>query len=289
MAKLCVGTERRIKSLASKPENFNAHGQLYYQTLVLSEPHLSRIEKQVLSRWGRLWYRELQHPDFTLRAFSSGRCMVFAHSPTWRSSLTEELSKIWDQKAVSAFNENLQVNGSTLELAIALPGVPSGQHYEDKAGLVSIDTDHTPKDQGNIEIKVNIGEFDRRFSAMEQQIAQLATSGGYLGFQQFKDMIYVLVSNVKELIDLIRSTSSNTTVGNSIDPKIGNGIGSLPSSDPPTVLIEPSPASIRCPRAKELSLGIWFCGSRIVFERGHARMVPLRCFHPGFEKCPYYG
>jgi len=200
-----VGTHRRIKPTAGKPENFDAHGQLYYQTLVLSEPHLAKIPREVLSRWGKPWYRELSHPDFTLRAFASGRCLVFAHRLSWRDALKEELSRLWDPQAVSSFLACLQVNGCKLELAVAIPGVPSGQHYEDKAGLVSIDTDHTPKSQGNVEIKVNIGEFDRRLSSMEQQIAQLASSGGYVGLQQLKDQVFILAKDMRSIVSLFSS------------------------------------------------------------------------------------
>lgn len=303
-----VGTDRRIKapaaSPANKPENFNAHGQLYYQTLVLSDPHLEKLPSLTTSRWGLPWYRSLSNASFTLRAFvgegrSHGKCLVFPHVASWRDPLAESLFDIgWDAQAIASFDECLQVNGSTLELAVAIPGVPSGQHYSDKSGLVSIDTDHTPKDSGNVEIKVNIGEFDRRLSSMETQIAKFTASSGYLGFQQLKDMVYVLAASMKELTAVVKGL----VVGNYVDKQVGTlpprNIApdnapinvAHPSSieEPPVVLTTTSPVPIRCPHAKELSPGSWYCGPRTVFASGRARLNPIPCFRPGFEKCDHY-
>jgi hypothetical protein len=299
MSNSSVGTDRRINAPAAsspkKPENFNAHGLLYYQTLVLSDSHLERIPGLKLSRWGLPWYRSLSNSNFTLRAFvgegkSHGKCLVFPHTADWRDPLAESLFDLgWDAQAIASFDECLQVNGSTLELAVAIPGVPSGQHFSDKSGLVSIDTDHTPKDSGNVEIKVNIGEFDRRLSSMETQIAKFTASSGYLGFQQLKDMVYVLASRMNQLVDLIKTgmLSGNIPIGNSV----GNNVDTLPPSsieEPPVVLTVSSSEPVRCPHAKELSPGSWYCGPRTVFAEGRARLTPLPCFRPGFEKCDHY-
>lgn len=297
-----VGTDRRINctndrrtnSTSKKPENFNAHGLLYYQTLVLSDPHLEKLPDLVTTRWGLPWYRSLSNASFTLRAFvgegkSHGKCLVFPHVASWRDPLAESLFDIgWDAQAIASFDECLQINGSTLELAVAIPGVPSGQHFSDKSGLVSIDTDHTPKDSGNVEIKVNIGEFDQRLAAMENQIVKLVTSGGYLGFQQLKDMVYSIAASMRDLTAVVRGL----VVGNNVAPNVGNAVGTLPPAssvvEPPVVLTVSASEPVRCPHVKELSPGSWYCGPRTVFTEGHARLNPLPCFKPGFEKCDHY-
>lgn len=305
-----VGTHRRIKSPGGKPENFDAHGQLYYQTLVLSEPHLAKIPREVLSRWGKPWYRELSHPDFTLRAFASGRCLVFAHQISWRESLKAELSRLWDPQAVSSFGQCLQVNGAKLELAVAIPGVPSGQHYEDKAGLVSIDTDHTPKSQGNVEIKVNIGEFDRRLSAMEQQITNLATSGGYLGIQQLKDQVFVLARDMRSMVSLFSSylKAGSPLAAEGSNPSLSAAppmAGSDPAGSEPAVqgILKPSVVYRRCPHLSQ-------DGAMLRCEKTRPRMhvgdiegypanpviIPKEEFFRGekfvcradFRSCPYF-
>lgn len=301
-----VGTDRRINapaaSPAKKPENFNAHGLLYYQTLVLSDSHLEKIPDLVTTRWGLPWYRSLSNASFTLRAFvgegkSHGKCLVFPHVASWRDPLAESLFDIgWDAQAIASFDECLQINGSTLELAVAIPGVPSGQHFSDKSGLVSIDTDHTPKDSGNVEIKVNIGEFDQRLAAMENQIVKLVTSGGYLGFQQLKDMVYSIAASMRDLTAVVRGlvvgNYVDAKVGNNVAPNIGRNVGTLPPASlveaPPAVLTTTSPDPIRCPHARELSPGSWYCGPRTIFAEGRARLTPLPCFRPGFEKCDHY-
>jgi len=179
-----IVTQISARAGKQKPlENFNAHGRLYYQTLVLSDAHINKFPKKAKNNG---WQGYVSEP-FTIMAYRDGKVMVFPKSPDWRTACSNYLSTIWDSQAVSSFMNCLQVNGSKLELAVTIPGVPSGQHYEDKSGLVSIDTDHTPKDSGNVEIKVNIGSFEQKLSEMNGMVAKL-----YSGFEKYMGGVTVL-------------------------------------------------------------------------------------------------
>ena len=180
------GIVTQISARAGKQkslENFNAHGRLYYQALVLSDAHISKFPKKAKNNG----WQGIVAESFTIMAYRDGKVLVFPKAPDWRTSCSNYLSTIWDSQAVSSFMNCLQVNGSKLELAVAIPGVPSGQHYEDKSGLVSIDTDHTPKDSGNVEIKVNIGSFEQKLSEMNGMVAKL-----YSGFEKYMGGVTVL-------------------------------------------------------------------------------------------------
>jgi hypothetical protein len=232
----------RIPDESKKPQSFNAHGRLYYQTLVLNDDYIVRLPLRKNNRWGSPFWFGIVHKDFTLMAFPSGLVIVYQHEISWRESMCQELSKCWDQQAISSFDKCLQVNGSKLELAVAIPGVPAGQHYSDKSGLIDIDTDHTPKQGGNVEIKVNIGEFDRRLSSMEKLMEQKLSgvASGFIYTQLFGEMAQIRskINELNELIqlngqhlntaDLIRTPPNGASPG-------GASVQALDNSSPPYV------------------------------------------------------
>jgi hypothetical protein len=79
--------------------------------------------------------------------------------------------------------ECLQVNGSKIELAVAIPGIPLGEFWQEKNNIISAHTDQTPKKGGNLELTINMGEFDQRLASMEklldQKLGGLSTSFVY--------------------------------------------------------------------------------------------------------------
>jgi hypothetical protein len=239
---------KRVSSVTN-PQSFNSHGYLKYSTLVLNESYIERLPVCKLTRWKTPFWFGIVHNDFTMQVFPSGRSDVFLKTMDGRRSLEAELLKVWDPQAVSSFLKCLQVNGAKLELAIAIPGIPVGQHYTDKNGLVDITTDHTPKEGGNVEIKVNIGEFDKRLASLEKSIHNIPTQlGGGMHFvTTLSNMMAVIDKHAERIYSLEKlsvvnglNSPSLNTVGDS-PPKASESLskdsagsaGVLSSHSPP--------------------------------------------------------
>jgi hypothetical protein len=240
--KKAVGQETRSypanhKSDINKPSGFDAHGRLFYSTLILNDDYITKLPEVKRNRWGTPFWFGIRHADFTLMAYPNGRLDVFPKPAIdWRSSLEAELLRVWDARAVSSVLKCLQMNGSELELAIAIPGVAPGQHYTDKSKLVDIDTDQTPKHRNaaNVEVRVHIGQFDKRLTAMEKSIHNIPTQlGGGMHFvTTLSNMMAVIGKHAERIYSLeklsvvnglneVSAPSLNTVISGSSDHNSG--------------------------------------------------------------------
>jgi hypothetical protein len=280
----------------SKPQNFDAHGRLFYQTLVLNDAYLDKLPVH-----NKFW-RGIKHPDFNLQSFRTGKAIVYPLAPSWRASLEAELHRAgWDSRAVSSFLECLQVNGSKLELAVAIPGVPSGQHYSDKSGLVDIDTDHTPKASGNVEIKVNIGQFEQRLKEIHDDVADLRRefmkyAGGVTALQVMQNMEFRIDEFAKR-IDSLSMPVSYAPVPAPAHPQpeveIITPKWRIPSPET-AAEARPSPPEKprnRCPHLKHWDGDTWGCGVNFAVSGSataeHASLFGAFCI-AGYSSCPHF-
>jgi hypothetical protein len=292
MAKLTGGAVER--SIVTKPcassssgSGVDVHGWDCYTTEV--PPQFSKMLPWVGK--GNRGYWRIKTPDVTLNAFGSGKIMVFPHSLFWKQVLAVELRKYgWDGLILDSFFTTLHLNGETVHVAFSDPQCPSTPAvFENGLWKITYHRDKTPNPQGSAEITVTAQGLESAIATLQSEVGAIPERlKSYLGSVTVNQLLTQMMVHVEKLGNRLAVVESRGSVGNSV----GNGVDTLPPpsiEEPPVVLITTSPDPVRCPHAKELSPGSWYCGPRTVFADGRARLNPLPCFRPGFEKCDHYG
>ena len=168
------------------------------------------------------------------------------------------------------------VNGSKFEVAIAMPGIPCGLHYEDKGGLVSVDTDHTPIDGGNVELKVNVGQFEQRFNAIDNMVALIHSDiQKYLGGLPITQILLQMSARIDALDQKITALEGPKPI--------------KPEGEVASPSVTPDNPS-RCTRVRGTIEDGFFCGidGDTVWKNGSAEVSPFLCLTSS-EKCKKLG